>query len=116
MSKYTAEEVRGAVARGWCHPSNSHKEMDSDLALAISDEVMDMLTDEREVTSIADAIQEEIKRVREVLIPAYEEIGLAGQPAIYMMNMSLDAATKALAEGDCVAIIQCYQDLKDYTR
>jgi len=47
MSKYTVEQVRGAVARGWCHPSNSHKEMDSDLALAIADEVLAMLTDER---------------------------------------------------------------------
>ena len=33
------EAIRGAVARGWCHPKNSHKAMDSDLALAIADEV-----------------------------------------------------------------------------
>ena len=31
--------IRGAVARGWCSPSNAHKEMDVDLALAIADEV-----------------------------------------------------------------------------
>jgi hypothetical protein len=35
----TIEEIRGAVARGWCHPKNAHKVMDPDLALAISDEV-----------------------------------------------------------------------------
>jgi hypothetical protein len=31
--------VRGAVARGWCAEANSHKEMDVDLAEAISQEV-----------------------------------------------------------------------------
>lgn len=31
---------RGAVARGWCSDANSHKEMDSDLAEAIVDELM----------------------------------------------------------------------------
>ena len=33
------EELLGAIARGWCSEKNSHKEMDSDLALAIFDEV-----------------------------------------------------------------------------
>jgi hypothetical protein len=33
------EELLGAIARGWCHEKNSHKTMDSDLALAIFDEV-----------------------------------------------------------------------------
>ena len=33
------EELLGAIARGWCSKKNSHKEMDSDLALAIFDEV-----------------------------------------------------------------------------
>ena len=39
----TQEEIRGAVARGWCHDKNAHKIMDSDLALAISDEVEKLL-------------------------------------------------------------------------
>mgnify|MGYP003639258360 FL=1 len=33
------EELLGAIARGWCSEKNSHKIMDSDLALAIFDEV-----------------------------------------------------------------------------
>lgn len=33
------EAIHGAVARGWCHDPNREKEMDSDLALAISREV-----------------------------------------------------------------------------
>lgn len=32
-------EIRGAVARGWCHEGNTHKVMDTDLAEAISQEV-----------------------------------------------------------------------------
>lgn len=35
-------ELQGAVARGWCHPDNAKKVMDSELALAISDEVGNM--------------------------------------------------------------------------
>jgi len=34
-----SEELLGAIARGWCSEKNSHKTMDSDLALAIFDEV-----------------------------------------------------------------------------
>jgi hypothetical protein len=34
------EQVRQAVARGWCDPRNAHKEMDVDLADAISEEVV----------------------------------------------------------------------------
>ena len=33
------EALLGAIARGWCSGKNSHKTMDSDLALAIFDEV-----------------------------------------------------------------------------
>ena len=47
-------EIRGAVARGWCHPDNQHKEMDVDLAEAISQEVL----------AAKDA---EIKRLREAV-------------------------------------------------
>ena len=33
------EELLGAIARGWCSEKNSHKTMDTDLAVAIFDEV-----------------------------------------------------------------------------
>lgn len=38
------EQITQAVARGWCHPKNAHKEMDADLALAIVAEVVKSLT------------------------------------------------------------------------
>ena len=41
------QQVREAVARGWCHEKNSHKEMDVDLANAIVDEVVKSITPEK---------------------------------------------------------------------
>lgn len=35
--------IRCAVARGWCHQKNASKEMDVDLAIAISDEILAIL-------------------------------------------------------------------------
>lgn len=39
------ENIRGAVARGWCTKENSHKIMDPTLAEAISQEVLKLLED-----------------------------------------------------------------------
>jgi len=33
-------KIREAVARGWCHSKNAHKDMDVDLAEAIVEEVL----------------------------------------------------------------------------
>ena len=40
-------EIAGAVARGWCSPNNSHKEMDSELAYAITVQVAALLDSAR---------------------------------------------------------------------
>jgi hypothetical protein len=40
MKKIDKKELLGAIARGWCSKKNSHKVMDSDLAVAISKEVV----------------------------------------------------------------------------
>ena len=39
MDEITIADIRGAVARGWTWPDNSHKDMDLDLAEAISREI-----------------------------------------------------------------------------
>jgi hypothetical protein len=36
-------EIAGAVARGWCSPNNAHKEMDSELAFAITVQIVALL-------------------------------------------------------------------------
>jgi hypothetical protein len=39
----TDKEILGAIARGWCSEKNSSKTMDSDLAMAIADEIKAIL-------------------------------------------------------------------------
>lgn len=46
MSEQTVtleEQVKQALARGYCHPDNSHKEMDGTLAYAMAEEVMKIM-------------------------------------------------------------------------
>lgn len=47
MSGISRELILQAVARGWCAEKNAHKEMDSDLAFAIGDEVLRALSAEQ---------------------------------------------------------------------
>lgn len=42
-TKERHEQIVGAIARGWCHPKNESKTMDSDLAMAIAEEVETLL-------------------------------------------------------------------------
>jgi hypothetical protein len=39
----TDEELLGAISRGWCSEKNSSKTMDSDLSVAIADEIKALL-------------------------------------------------------------------------
>ena len=43
MIQPSFEEIAGAVARGWCAPENAQKEMDSDLAYAVTREIEALL-------------------------------------------------------------------------
>lgn len=65
--------------------------------------------------SLGEALPAEMARVRDQLIPLYLSCGTAGVPAATMMRMSLDAAAKAMAEGDVVAMLRAYEDLKGFT-
>lgn len=67
-----------------------------------------------ETNTLGDALPKEIARVRDKVMPAYIEIGPPGQFALALMRASLDAASKAMIEGDCVAMIAAYEDLKGY--
>ena len=44
------EELLGAIARGWCTPVNEKKVMDSDLAIAIAEEIVKYLATARSKT------------------------------------------------------------------
>ena len=64
--------------------------------------------------SLGTALPAEMARVRDDVLPAYLEIGNAGAFAVAQMRQDLDKATKALAEGDVVAMMRCYQALGCY--
>jgi hypothetical protein len=63
--------------------------------------------------NLGEALPREMTRVRDEVLPEYLAIPM-GIFAATMMRQSLDAAQKALAEGDVVAMIRCYEDLKGY--
>lgn len=65
--------------------------------------------------SLGEALPAEMARIRDVLIPAYQECGVGGQFALAMMRADLDRAAKALIEGDVVEMLRVYQSLKDYS-
>ena len=72
------------------------------------------MPNEEQPSNLAEAIQVEIIRVRDDVLPVYIQIGGGALITVELIiKPALNAATKALAEGDIVAIIQAYQDLKD---
>lgn len=72
------------------------------------------MTDEQP-SSLGDALPREISRVRDEVLPCYLAIGAPGMFAAAMMRADLDAASKAMIEGDTVAMIRVYQSLKGYS-
>ena len=63
------------------------------------------------MSSVGEEILVELKRNRE-LLETYKEIGPAGAFGHMMISADIDAAEKALAESDVIAIIQSYEKLK----
>ena len=71
-----------------------------------------MSNTENETQSLGTALPAEMKRVRDEVMPVYLAIGPAGEMALAMMRANLDAATKALAEGDVIEMLRVYESLK----
>lgn len=65
------------------------------------------------MTTLADELPRQMKRVREELIPAYEDIGPAGMFALAFLQSDLAAAERALAEQDIVAMIAACRKLQE---
>lgn len=63
--------------------------------------------------TLGEALPAEMARVRDELIPAYQSIGPAGAFGLLMLRQALDRAAKAMAEGDVVAMLRAYQELKE---
>lgn len=64
--------------------------------------------------SLGTALPKEVARVRDEVLPEYLKIGAPGMFAAAMMRADLDAASKAMIEGDVVAMLRVYESLKGY--
>ena len=74
-----------------------------------------MTTDTDAVRTLGEALPAEMARVRDKVMPAYIEVGPPGAFALMMMRQDLDCAAKALAEGDVIAMLKTYEELKGYS-
>lgn len=66
------------------------------------------------MTTLGDDLPKQMARIRDELMPMYQEIGPAGGFALAMMRNALDRAAVAMAEGDVVKMMHAYQELKDF--
>lgn len=67
-----------------------------------------------DTNSLGEALPREMTRVRDEVLPFYVEIGVSGAFAAAGMRADLDAAAKAMAEGDVVEMLRVYQSLKEW--
>lgn len=65
--------------------------------------------------TLGEALPREMARVRDDVMPAYESIGPSGAFALALMRHNLDAAAKALADGDAGAMLAAHEALKGHT-
>lgn len=62
--------------------------------------------------TLAEALPEEMVRVRAIL-DIYKQLGPVGAFGAAGIEQSLQAAEKAILNGDTVAMIKAYEDLRD---
>lgn len=65
------------------------------------------------MTTLADELPRQMRRVREELIPAYQAIGSAGHFAIAFLNQDLREAEEAMAQQDTVRMIAACKKLQE---
>lgn len=65
--------------------------------------------------TLADSCMAEIARVRDEVMPAYQEIGDAGVFALTMMRATIDDTTRALAEGDATKLLALHERLRGFS-
>lgn len=66
------------------------------------------------MSTLGEELPKEMARIRDKVMPAYRDIGNAGAFALAFMRHDLDAAARAMAEGDLPAMISAYKALKGY--
>ena len=66
------------------------------------------------VQTVADSTLDEIRRVRDELMPMYAEIGPSGELTLMFMRTAMDRAMRALAEQDATETLRAHQELKGF--
>jgi hypothetical protein len=61
-----------------------------------------------------DALPREMARVRDVVMPAYQEIGAPGAFALALMRQDLDRAARAMVAGDVALMVGALQELRGW--
>lgn len=67
-----------------------------------------------QIKTLADALPEQMRRVRDDLLPLYDAIP-TGIFAATLMRQELDRATKAIMEGDTVQMLRSFESLKEFS-
>lgn len=67
-----------------------------------------------DLQTLGHQLPKEMARVRDEVMPAYQEIGMSGYMALEFMKRDLNYAAQAMAEGDLVAMIRAYKVLQEY--
>jgi hypothetical protein len=69
--------------------------------------------------TLGEGLPREMARVRDEILPQFLALrGLPNvivEPQIAIMRAELDAAAKAMAEGDVIAMLRAYESLKGYS-
>lgn len=65
--------------------------------------------------TLGEALPREMARVRDEVMPAYREIGMAGAPALVMMRNRSRPRREGDGQGDVVAMLRTYEELKGYS-
>lgn len=63
--------------------------------------------------SLGIELPKQMARIRDDVLPHFDAIGPAGAIGAMLIRADLDAAARALAEGDVIAMIGIYQRLKE---
>ena len=64
--------------------------------------------------NLIEAIQSKCNELREINIPAYQEIGPAGAFGVIMMKTAIAKAEKSIALGDTVGMVSSLQELREF--
>jgi|GEM_PF-6140684 len=67
------------------------------------------------IAPLDEALLKEVARVRDVVLPDYVDMIVAAGASVHRVHRALDAAAKAMTEGDAATMFQSLKTLKEIT-